>query len=183
MHPRLSHPRKDQVLEESGQGLDAAEVAALYAAHADQLQRFLWGVLRDRSLVQDVLQATFVKLVERGGESREESRKAWLFRVAYNEALSIRRREAIGDKVVRKVASAAEQLPSDELVRFETVQVVRKAIDELPESQRQIVILRIYEEKTFAQIAEELQIPLGTALSRMRAAVSKLKDRLDQRES
>ena len=99
-------------MEDSGQGLDAAEVAALYAAHADQLQRFLWGVLRDRALVQDVLQATFVKLVERGGESREESRKAWLFRVAYNEALSIRRREAIGDKVVKKVARRPSSSPT-----------------------------------------------------------------------
>ena len=62
------------------------------------------------------------------------------------------------------------------------MEVVRQAIDELPEAQRQIVCLRIYDEKTFAEIAEELQIPLGTALSRMRAAVSKLKERLDQRE-
>lgn len=167
-------------MEERAESLEAVEVAALYAAHADQLQRFLWGVLRDHALVQDVLQATFVKLVERGGQSEEDTRKAWLFRVAYNEAMSLKRREAVGDRAARKLSERSQPMPADELVRFETVEVVRQAIEELPPAQQQIVRLRMYEERTFAEIAEQLEIPLGTALSRMRAAVAKLRTRLDE---
>ena len=48
-------------------------------------------------------------------------------------------------------------------------------LDQLSPDQRQIVRLRIYEEKTFAEISRELKIPLGTALGRMRAALQKLK--------
>jgi len=54
---------------------------------------------------------------------------------------------------------------------------VRQALGELPPRQQQIVHMRIYEEKTFAVIARELGIPLGTALGRMRAAMQKLQQR------
>lgn len=169
--------------------LEPSVVAALYVEHGEELRRFLQGVLRDSQLAADVLQATFVKMSERGHQTRAESRKAWLFRVAYHEALAIRRREAVGDKVVRKVAEQADAAwrangtgrPSaDPLVRVESVQAIRAALDELPPEQRQVVRMRIYEEKTFATIARELKIPLGTALARMRAALTKLRARLDQ---
>jgi RNA polymerase sigma-70 factor (ECF subfamily) len=157
--------------------LDAAVVAALYVEHAEELRRFLQGILRDAQLANDCLQATFVKLVEQGNKTREETRKAWLFRVAYHEALAYRRREAVGEKIVQRVAwtSNGAASPADEpAARFESVLAVRAALDELPPEQRQVVRMRIYEEKTFAVIAEELQIPLGTALARMRSAMIKL---------
>jgi RNA polymerase sigma-70 factor (ECF subfamily) len=157
--------------------LDAAVVAALYVEHAEELRRFLQGILRDAQLANDCLQATFVKLVEQGNKTREETRKAWLFRVAYHEALAYRRREAVGEKIVQRVAwtSNGAAGPADEpAARFESVLAVRAALDELPPEQRQVVRMRIYEEKTFVVIAKELQIPLGTALARMRSAINKL---------
>jgi RNA polymerase sigma-70 factor (ECF subfamily) len=120
-----------------------------------------------------------------------------LFRVAYHEALAYRRRQAVGEKVVRRVAwqqistgsnsnssnpnSNGAAGPADEpLARFESVQAVRAALDELPPEQRQVVRMRVYEEKTFTVIAQELSIPLGTALARMRSAIIKLRAKLDQ---
>ena len=157
-------------------------VAGLYVEHGEELRRFLHGILRDAQLTSDVLQATFVKMAERGHQTREESRKAWLFRVAFHEAMAFRRREAVGDKVVRRLAwhtngsSAAAEEP---LVRFESVQAVREALEQLPPDQRQVVRMRMYEEKTFAVISKELNIPLGTALGRMRAAMMKLRAALE----
>ena len=98
MCPRTDRQTKHQVQ------LDPSVVAALYVEHGEELRRFLLGILRDAQLAADVLQATFVKMVQRGHETREESRKAWLFRVAYHEAMAIRRREGVGDKVLRRVA-------------------------------------------------------------------------------
>jgi len=164
--------------------LDPSVVAALYLEHGEELRRFLLGILRDAQLTSDVLQATFVKMVQRGHETREESRKAWLFRVAYHEAMAYRRREGVGDKVLRRVAWHSNGVagPADEpLLRLEAVQSVREALEELPPEQRQVVRMRIYEEKTFATIAKELKIPLGTALGRMRAATIKLRARLTAR--
>lgn len=158
--------------------IDPALVAALYLDHGDELRRFLLGVLGDAQLAGDVLQATFTKLVERGHETREESRKAWLFRVAYHEAMAIRRRQNVGNKAVARLAwtkEATADAADQPLLRMESVEAVRAALDQLPSEQRQVVRMRIYEEKTFAVIAEELGIPLGTALGRMRSALGKLK--------
>lgn len=163
--------------------LDSAVVASLYVDHGDELRRFLIGLMRDPQLAADVLQATFAKLVERGHETQEATRKAWLFRVAYHEAMALRRRQSVGDRVYRNVAqqASAPAGPADEpLVRLEAVEAVRTALEQLPPEQRQVVRMRMYEEKTFAVIAEELNIPLGTALGRMRSALIKLKTKLDQ---
>ena len=163
--------------------LDPVVVARLYLEHGEELRRFLLGLLRDPHLAGDVLQATFAKLVERGGETRDGSRKAWLFRVAYHEAMAIRRRDAVGDRVVKQAACLRPEsaAPAEEpLIRFETVDRVRSALDELPPDQRRVVRMRIYEEKTFAVIAEELEIPLGTALGRMRTALIKLRAALGE---
>ena len=166
----------------AGEMLDPSIVAALYIQHAEELRRFLLGILRDAQLTSDVLQATFVKMAERGHETREGSRKAWLFRVAYHEAMAIRRREGVGDKILRRVAwhtNGAAGPAEEPLLRLESVELVREALEELPPEQRQVVRMRIYEEKTFAVIAKELKIPLGTALARMRSAVMKLRNKLD----
>lgn len=160
--------------------LDSAVVAALFEQHSQELLRFLVGVLRDHQLANDALQAAFAKMVERGHETSEESRKAWLFRVAYNEALLVRRRQKTGKNVLERVAWSSDLYREDDpLVQNEDVERVRAAIDQLPPEQQRIVRMRIYEEKTFAVIAEELKIPLGTALGRMRTALGKLRNRLE----
>ena len=156
-------------------------VAGIYAEHSEDLKRFLLGLLRDSQLASDVLQATFVKMLERGHETKEESRRAWLFRVAYNEAMLFRRRQTTGEKVLKKLSWIKEgwgTSAAEPVVRFESVELIREAMDQLPEPQKQIVHMRVYEEKTFAVIAEELDIPLGTALARMHSALKKLKQKL-----
>lgn len=162
--------------------LNTEQVAALYLQHSEELRCFLVGLLRDQQLAADVLQATFVKMVQRGGETQAETRKAWLFRVAYHEAMAIRRRDKVGDKIAKRIAEDGDfrGLPEDSLVRHESVELVREALEQLPPDQRQVVRMRIYEEKTFAVIAKELNIPLGTALGRMRTALIKLRTRLGE---
>ena len=171
--------------EGTGERLDPAEISALYVEHGEPLRRFLIGVLRDPQLASDALQATFAKAVTQGHTSREETRKGWLFRVAYNEAMALRRRQGVDAKAMQKVAWAHDDRSKgaeDAIIRFETVANVREAIAELPAAQQQVLRMRIYEEKTFAVIAEELKIPLGTALARMQAALKKLKKRLEEQE-
>jgi RNA polymerase sigma-70 factor, ECF subfamily len=163
----------------------SARITRLYEQHGDQLRRFLWGVLRDNQLASDVLQATFVTMIESGGPDREEAEKAWLFRVAYHQALAIRRREALGERVGRKLADALPQgsdSADQPLIKRERLDQVRFAVGKLPAEQQQIVRMRIHESKSFAEIANELGIPLGTALSRMRAALKKLRKALADSE-
>jgi len=162
--------------------LDPAVVAELYVQHADGLRWFLQGLLKDADLAGDVLQMTFTKVLERGHTARQESLKSWIYQVAYNEAMAWRRRQAVGKRVVQKAAWTRPQedpSPESHVVRWELVAEMRTAIGLLPDEQQRIVRMRIYEQKTFATISEELNIPLGTALGRMRSALAKLRSRFE----
>lgn len=169
--------------------IDPQVVAGLYLKHADALRRFALGVLGDAEAAADVLHVTFAKLVEHGHTVREEGQKSWLFSVAYNEALAVRRRRAVEANAIRKIAAGAggesgealrrkNSTAEQRLIRWETVEQVRQAIERLPVEQREVVRLRVAEQKKFADIARELQIPLGTVLSRMQLALAKLRSSL-----
>jgi RNA polymerase sigma-70 factor, ECF subfamily len=165
--------------------LDRSLVAALYEEHEAELRRLLTGILRDHQLAGDVLQITFAKVLTEGHHSQPESRKAWLFRVATNEAFAFLRRRTAGEKMLQTLAwsigepgKTGESIESG-LVREEAVTAVREAIENLPHDHRLVVRMRIYEDKTFAEIASALNIPLGTALGRMRTALEKLRRHLD----
>lgn len=153
-------------------------IAAMYVAHGEELRRFLVGVLRDSASAADCLQVVFTKLLERGHETHPESRRAWLFKVAFQEAMLHKRKAATSDRVLRKAAWTRQQpvdAPETGVLRMESLQQVQEALGKLPPEQQQIVRMRIYDGKTFAAIADELRIPLGTALGRMRTALMKLR--------
>jgi RNA polymerase sigma-70 factor (ECF subfamily) len=160
--------------------LDPALTASLYHEHGPELKRFVLGVVRDPDLADDVMQATFIKAIERGW--RAGSLRPWLFRVALNEALAARRKAAIDERsrewLALSWAPLAER-PVDGLIREETVRAVRAGLAGLPPEQHRVVRARIYEEKTFAEIAAELGLPLGTVLTRMRLALGRLRRSLD----
>jgi RNA polymerase sigma-70 factor (ECF subfamily) len=64
--------------------------------------------------------------------------------------------------------------PPQQLVSEEQVQRIRRALDQLPESQRWVVQQRFFQGRTFADMAAELNVPLGTVLTRLRLALGKL---------
>lgn len=163
--------------------LDPADVAELYAQYAAELSAFLTGVLRNADWAAEVLQATFVKAAEVGHTAQRETIKGWLFRVAYNEAMLLRRRQAVENRATRKAAwqlNPVSAAVDSGLLRQEVIERVRRGLDTLPSDQRTVVRLRIYEDKTFSQIAEVLGIPLGTVVTRMRAALQKLNRELGE---
>jgi RNA polymerase sigma-70 factor (ECF subfamily) len=87
----------------------------------------------------------------------------------------------VRDKAARRLAEEdnhRSETPYEEVCRWETVASVRKAMDQLPAEQRQVVQMRIYEQKKFITIAKELNLPLGTVLTRMQAALKKLRRQL-----
>jgi RNA polymerase sigma-70 factor (ECF subfamily) len=160
-------------------------VQALYASHSEELRRFVLGVVRDPDLTSDVMQATFSKALELGHLVHPETMKGWLFRVAFHEALELRRRRLAGDTARRKLAdlglvrSQEAVRPDHSLILGETVATVRKALGSLPTEQRRVVEARIYDDKTFAEIARDQKLPLGTVLTRMRLALKRLRDALE----
>lgn len=160
----------------SPERLSAETVRALYEQHGRDLLLFLTGVLKSSEAAQDVSQATFQRLLEVGHETNEETVRGWLFKVGFHEAMAWRRRETKRDQVHRQrdANSIDRELPLNALVRSEEVEKLRRLLRDLPDEQQAIIRQRLHEDKTFAEIASELNVPLGTVLTRMRLAMQKL---------
>lgn len=168
-----------------GGGIDPANVAAFCVEHGAELRRFVVGVLRDREAANDVLQTVFARAIEQCQTVDTASLKGWLFTVALHEALAQRRRLEVMQKAHLKLwwqPARHGETPEESLTRVETVAEVRKALAALPTEQAGVVRARIYDDKTFAQIARETGLPLGTVLTRMRLALEKLRGRLSGNE-
>ncbi len=167
--------------------LDSALLTIWHRDYSSRVDAFLFGLLRDRTLVDEALQSTFTKALTAGGVVQSGSEKAWLFQVAYNEAMAIRRRATIDNRAIQKLqeenrtndaGTESQTQPLVSLLQKETIQRVRLAVEQLSEQQREVVQKRIYDGKTFRQIADELNVPIGTALTRMRAALQALQKAL-----
>lgn len=160
--------------------LDPQTLTRWYSEHSERLKAFVFGVIRDWTLADEVVQATFVKAATHGAAIQENSVRPWLFQVAFNEAKLIQRKRGIESKVVAKldVQNVSNASPEHALLRWELVEQVREALQELPAEQRDTVWQRIYEEKTFQEIADTQQVPLGTVLTRMRLALQRLQRKL-----
>ena len=104
--------------------------------------------------------------------------RGWVFRIAYNISLDLRksawrkRRQPLGDG--EAYLTAAEQPPDSNLRHAEELRRIREAIRRLDAGERDVFLLRQNGEMSFEQVARTLDIPVGTAKSRMRRAVMKL---------
>ncbi len=146
------------------------------------LRAFLKRRLRQPTDVDDCLQVVFIKLVESGQDVSAVAQRAWLFRVAANESAGMWRREASTSRVLEKHGSqepAEPRGPADAAIASELAERLRHHLKQLPDAWQQVVRLRIDENLTFQQIADQLGIPIGTALTRMRRSLERLRSELD----
>jgi RNA polymerase sigma-70 factor (ECF subfamily) len=157
------------------------EIERLYDEHAQSLFAFLLNFTRNEADTRDLLQEIFVKLAREPGlldGVREE--RAFLIRLAHNAAIDLIRRrgtrertkENFAAEIISPFASASE--PDERTFREE----LAIALGELPEEQRAVVHLKLWEGLTFEEIAAALEIPPNTAASRYRYGLDKLRGRL-----
>lgn len=161
--------------------LDSATVEQCHRDFSAMLERYAWAIVRDWGLAADVVQAGFLALSRFGGDVVPEARKSWLFKVIHREAVRMRERQKRflqpndASMAVFENKAAYELNPLGKMVDQEKIELLKRLIEELPTEQQKVLQLRIFEDMTFAEIAETMQIPLGTALSRMRLAMDRLR--------
>jgi RNA polymerase sigma-70 factor (ECF subfamily) len=161
--------------------LDPKTVEQCHRDFSGMLERYAWAIVRDWSSAADVVQSGFLALTRFGGDVVPEARKSWLFRVVHREALRVRERQERYNQTNNEIPAVYESKGTyelDPLARMadqERLEFLKQRISELSEEQQQVLRLRIFEGMTFAEVAEKMQIPIGTALSRMRLALDKLR--------
>jgi RNA polymerase sigma factor (sigma-70 family) len=150
----------------------------LYYEFAAELLAFLKALLRDDDAAEEALQNTFQRWLMSGGSVRSETVRGWLFKVAYHEAMEFRRKQSVHERFLKRYQSQGLGGVQSEFgggpEQTEDRQRVWQAVMALPVEQRDVVVRRIYREQTFAAIAEECGLPLGTVLTRMRLALKRL---------
>lgn len=153
----------------------------IYDAHADALYAFLLNCSRDHALVQDALQEVFLKLA-RSPSLLEKARdpRSFLLRTAHNALRDLARRSSTRRAHEETLSVEAPTLfaplfPSDD-DSFRLA--IENALQNLPQEQRAVLHLKLWENLTFAQIGEALETSPHTAASRYRYALDKLRDLL-----
>jgi RNA polymerase sigma-70 factor (ECF subfamily) len=155
-------------------------LAALYDAHAAALYRFLLSLTASEPDTRDLLQDLFVKLARQSGPAPDDP-QAYLFRAARNGFIDLVRHSARRRDVLNRYQD--EQGPPqvsapDPAATPDPTLAIAHALASLPEEQRAVVHLKIWENLTFARIAEIMAIPANTAASRYRYAMDHLRQTL-----
>ena len=170
--------------------LMAGEEAALNEIY-DQFASFVYGlalrVIGDARAAEDVAQDVFVCIWERPDafDPDRGSLRTWLGTLAHRRAVDhVRREEARRRRAVRE-ASRSETTPDVEemAMALVTAERVRAALATLPDDQRRAIQLAYFGGKTYRQVAEVLEIPEGTAKSRLRLGLRRIADALDDEKT
>jgi RNA polymerase sigma-70 factor, ECF subfamily len=153
------------------------ELEQLYDAHASGLFHYLVSFTKTEADARDLLQELFIKLARGATREAVQSEKAWLFRLAHNMAVDwLRRRKVRWDTEERllRELTGGHQLAHDPDSRM-VAERFAEAMRSLPEEQRTVMQLKLWDGLTFEEIAAVQGIPLNTAASRHRYALEKLR--------
>jgi RNA polymerase sigma-70 factor, ECF subfamily len=148
-----------------------AEVELLYHQHGSVLLLFALAIAGDRERAQDAVHQVFLRMLEGGNLRQVANVRAYLFASVRNAALNDTKVQQ------RSVALEEESAWFDPPHRdYPAELTLRRALCALPEDQRQVVVLHVWGELTFMQVAEILGISSNTAASRYRYALAKLRE-------
>jgi RNA polymerase sigma-70 factor (ECF subfamily) len=154
-------------------------LSAMFDLTAARLVRFAITITKNQMDAEDALQGAFARIARRPKLLfRADTPWPYLIRTVRNESLRIlqkRRMAGLGSLDIK-----SSQMPAvSELIREETADRVRRVLETLPASQYEVVILKHWEELTFAEIAEVLGKSQNTVASRYRYAMEKLQRNLE----
>lgn len=168
----------DQLIERVRRG-ERSAFSGLVRRHQKGLMRLCLRFVKDPDAAEDVVQESFIKAYERldSFEGRA-SFKSWLYQIAVNTAKNRLRARRQGTLNVEDVPLAVSARAESGLVHGAVAELIQKHVDTLPMKQRTALILRIYEDLSFKEIAEIMECPYDTAKANYRHALMKLKDEL-----
>jgi len=182
----------DAVLVKNYMAGDEKALELLIDRHQSKLFMFIYSKVNDREVANDIFQDTFIKIIKTlKTKSYNEEGKflPWVMRISHNLVIDHFRKSkkmpmqretetySIFDFMCDDSLTIENQLIQDQ------VQVdVAKLLDELPEDQREVLKLRIYQDLSFKEIAELTGVSINTALGRMRYAIINMRKIIEKKE-
>jgi len=148
----LNSSSEQELIEELQRGNQRA-FAAVYQEFGEGVFAYCLKILADRQLAEDVVQETFLKVQQHAQSvQRNESFRSWIFRIARNEALMQLRKRRL-DGQLNGASVWNEETPHEQLVALEHAEIVNRLLDSLKREYREVLVLLVYEQMSYAEIA------------------------------
>ncbi|RYZ29093.1 MAG: sigma-70 family RNA polymerase sigma factor [Chitinophagaceae bacterium] len=158
---------------------------ALVLRHKDKLYTSIFFLVKDKYLAEDIFQDVFIRIIDtiKSGRYTEEGKfLPWAMRIAHNLCVDyfrkVKRTPTIknsDDQDIFEVLNFTEDSAEDKLIKKQSHNRVKDMLDQLPEDQREVIILRHYADMSFKEIAEITNCSINTALGRMRYGLINLR--------
>ena len=185
----LSNPQtdaEDAELLRAGARADESAFARVYDRYSPILLGLMLRILRSRAEAEDVLQEVFLQVWQRAHSFDPARGRAFTWLVTLARSRAIDRLRSVGSRERAAQRSAEDAPPESEpaewadeaAVRAERAEAVQAALAELPEEQRQVLVLAYLEGMSQSEIAAAKNQPLGTVKTRTRSALRKLSESL-----
>lgn len=172
---------------------DQSAIEKLINRHRSKVYTYILLTIKNQQLAEDLFQETFIKVIQslRGGKYRDNGRfLSWVIRISHNLIIDHFRKEKQMNSVSNDDSEVdlfnskklsdhnIEELIVSSQIRSE----IRLLINELPNDQREVVLLRHYGGLSFKEIAEQTDVSINTALGRMRYALINLRKMIKEKD-
>ncbi len=180
--------RTDEELVEACQSGEASAFDVLVARWEDRIRGAAFRFLGSEEEARDVAQEAFLRAYRALGSFKREARfSSWLYQIATNLCRDrLRRRKTRATVSLEEIEEngpvMVEARPGahDRLLQMDLARAVRRAVEALPDEQREVVILKEYQELTFIEIAQTLDVPVSTVKTRLYRGLGQLRRRLER---
>ncbi|KAF2080919.1 RNA polymerase sigma factor [Flavobacterium sharifuzzamanii] len=160
-------------------------LSTLIKRHESRIYSFINSKIKDKDISNDIFQDTFIKVIKtlKGDLYKEEEKfLSWVLRISHNLIIDHFRKvnrmpmqRETEDFSIFSIMQSDSQNIEDQTITNQIQTDIKKLIEELADDQKEIVIMRIYQNMSFKEISEEKEISINTALGRMRYAMNNLR--------
>ena len=189
---KLSKFTDEELVKKYSAG-DNSAFDTLLSRYQQKLYSYILFQVHDRDVADDIFQETFVKAIVtiRQGRYVESGRfSAWLTRIAHNMIIDKFRQERsnnvvsndAGDLDLFNNASLSDITIEMKMITEQSLCDVKRLLAELPENQREVIVMRFYRNLSFKEIAEATGVSINTALGRMRYGILNLRRMVNERD-
>ncbi len=172
---------------------DNSAIEILIKRHKNRVFTYIVLIVKNRQLAEDIFQDTFIKVIKslQEGKYRDNGKfVSWVIRIAHNLTIDHFRKEKQINTYSNEDYEAdifnskklSDGTIEDLLMEKQIVREVRLLIEELPEDQKQVILLRHYGGLSFKEIAEQTDVSINTALGRMRYALINLRKLIERKK-
>lgn len=158
--------------------------------HNQRISSFIYSKVLDRDITEDIFQDTFIKVIKtlkKGSYSEEGKFLPWVMRIAHNLIIDHFRKskrmpkfEGNDDFNIFSVIGDDKLNAEKQIIKDQITSDLKHLIEELPDDQKEVLVMRIYKDMSFKEISENTGVSINTALGRMRYALINLRKIIDK---